>query len=330
MNILIIGLGSMGKRRIRLLNNHFKSHTVFGIDSNTDRTLFCQKEYNITTFATISDALKNVHIDCAFICTSPLTHKNIISECLSNNIHVFSELNLVSDGYEENIELASNRNLTLFLSSTALYRKEMNYIINQIHTNDSPVNYNYHVGQYLPDWHPWEHYNDYFIGDKRTNGCRELFAIELPWIIKAFGEIIDFHVISNKMTSLNIDYNDNYLLILTHKSGAKGVIAIDVVSREAVRRFEVYGETLYIEWSGKPDTLKCKNLSTNQLESISLYDKIDKLDGYSSTIIENQYLDEIHAFFNKLNNSDNIASYDFVDDLYTLSIIDAIESKIVN
>lgn len=53
-------------------------------------------------------------------------------------------------------------------------------------TNDS-LTYIYHVGQYLPDWHPWESYKDFFIGKKETNGCREIYAIQLPWILDAFG-----------------------------------------------------------------------------------------------------------------------------------------------
>ena len=45
-----------------------------------------------------------------------------------------------------------------------------------------PVNYIYHIGQYLPDWHPWENYKNFFVGDKRTGGVREIFGIDLPWL----------------------------------------------------------------------------------------------------------------------------------------------------
>ena len=38
---------------------------------------------------------------------------------------------------------------------------------------------NISLGQYLPDWHPWESYKSFFVSNKKTNGCRELFAIEL-------------------------------------------------------------------------------------------------------------------------------------------------------
>ncbi len=58
--------------------------------------------------------------------------------------------------------------------------------------------YTYHVGQYLPDWHPWEDIKDFFVNDKRTNGNREILVRELPWLTETFGEVIDFKVEMNK------------------------------------------------------------------------------------------------------------------------------------
>lgn len=79
---------------------------------------------------------------------------------------------------------------------------------------------------------------------------------------------------------------------------------------------------------GKPDSLKSKNISTKEFEPIKLYDTIDRLEGYSSTIIENQYLAEMNDFFDVIKNK-TIPRYDFIKDYYTLEVIDIIE-KISN
>ena len=326
MNVLVVGLGSMGKRRIRLLKTLFNKIQICGVDFNKERRSFCEKEYNISTYSSIEDVFFDERIEVAFICTSPLSHHQIIEKCLEKKMHVFTEINLVSDGYEKNIALAKKNKVTLFLSSTPLYRKEMNYIIEKIQQCDCLVNYSYHVGQYLPDWHPWETFNDFFIGDKRTNGCREIFAIEFPWMIKAFGEIEDVQVVSSKNTQLNIDYHDNYLLLLKHKSGHKGMFAVDVVCREAVRKLEVFGENIFIEWQGTVDSLKCKNINGNIMENIKLYQKVDKIDGYSSNIIENSYLEEIKTFFSIIEGKE-ISRYTFAEDYQVLKIIDEIEKR---
>ncbi len=324
MNIVVIGLGSMGRRRIRLLKKHFTGNKVFGIEANQEKAEACQMEHGIETFCSLSEAKEAINIDCAFICTPPLTHSLIITECLENDIHVFTELNLVKTGYDKNVSLAKERNKLLFLSSTALYRREMIYVIDAVHRTEKKLCYSYHVGQYLPDWHPWESIHNSFFSEKETNGCREILAIELPWLLKAFGQIKDMNVLTNKVTSLNIGFDDYYSIQFVHENGTMGNLIVDVVCREAVRKLEVFGEELYLEWKGRPDSLVEKNLETSQLVSVSLYDEIDKMEGYSSTIIENQYLDEMKTFFKVLEGKVT-AEYDFADDLYTLDIIDRIE-----
>lgn len=324
MNIAVIGLGSMGRRRTRLLKKHFPEHRVIGIEANTERALLCKKEYGVETYVNIREASNSMEVKCAFICTPPITHSSIITECLEKDIHIFTELNLVKTGYEKNIALAKERNRLLFLSSTALYRKEMKYIMDRVAHSERDLGYSYHVGQYLPDWHPWENIHDSFFSKKESNGCRELMAIEMPWILKAFGPVKDLHVYSNKLTSLKIGFHDYFNIQIKHESGHMGNLIIDVVSREAVRKLEVFGEDIYVEWQGRPDSLRVKNLDSARMEPVVLYSDIDKLEGYSSTIIENQYLDEIKTFFQVLEGKEK-AIYDFKDDLYTLDIIDRIE-----
>ncbi len=324
MNIIIVGLGSMGKRRLRLLKNHYPKEKLFGVDINLERRQYCEEEHNVVVFSDLEEALRDGQYDAAFVCTSPLSHSFIINILLSHSISVFSELNLISDGYAENMGMAEKNGVTLFLSSTALYRKETQYISQKVCEQKQMVCYCYHVGQYLPDWHPWEDYNNFFVKDKRTNGCRELLAIEMPWIIKSFGEIEKLSVISGKATTLNVEYDDYYMIHIKHMNENVGSIIIDLVSREAVRNLEVFNENMYIKWNGTPDSLQIKNIQTNELEMVSLYEKVDKLEGYNNSIIENQYLDEIKAFFDEIKGAKK-TEYGFKQDLETLGILDRIE-----
>ena len=211
MTVIVIGLGSMGKRRIRLIKRIDSDINIVGVDGNEDRNKEVTQLFNIATYKTVEEAKQAEKITCAFVCTSPLSHADIIQECLSNSWNVFTELNLVSDKYEENMRLADKNNCVLFLSSTFFYREEITYIRNKVQDKNK-INYIYHIGQYLPDWHPWENYKDFFVGNQRTNGCREIMAIEMPWLCATFGEVIDFNVVSDKMTDLSINYHDNYMI----------------------------------------------------------------------------------------------------------------------
>lgn len=325
MRVVVIGLGSMGKRRIRLIHKYDSSIEIVGVDHNKERRDSCSKDYGIDVYDNISDCLIHKQVDSAFICTSPLSHNTIITQCLEHGIHVFTELNLVSDGYEKNIQLANNNNLVLFLSSTFLYRDEIKKIKSLVAESNCLLNYTYHIGQYLPDWHPWENYKNFFVGDKRSNGCREIFAIELPWLSETFGEITNVYTIKSKISGLEIDYNDNYLVIIEHNSGCKGVLAVDIVSRKAVRNLEVFGENLYLNWNGSPTGLYLYDYITKENINLELYKEIDQLENYSSFVVENAYINEIVAFFNVIANKEK-QIYSFEKDKNILNIIDRIEA----
>ena len=109
-SIVVIGLGSMGKRRIRLLKQLGVCLTIYGIDKNITRCNQVSKEMNINTFESLDNVFEYAEHKpiAAVISTSPLSHTTIITECLKCGLHVFTELNLVSDGYDENIKLAKS------------------------------------------------------------------------------------------------------------------------------------------------------------------------------------------------------------------------------
>ena len=194
MKIGLIGLGSMGKRRLRLLQEIDPALEIIGIDAREDRRKETEELFGIETADDAERAILSHGIEAVVISTSPASHGKIAGMALRSGCHVFTELNLVKDGYEENMALAKEKGLVLFLSSTMLYRKEIGQIGAELAKATHPVNYIYHVGQYLPTWHKHEDYRDFFVADKRTNGCRELFSVELPWLIEVFGPITEAYV----------------------------------------------------------------------------------------------------------------------------------------
>jgi predicted dehydrogenase len=325
--MLLFGLGSMGKRRIRIIKKLIPNAEILGIDRNEERCKDVKKEFGIATSSKSENLSQRMQTDtCAFVCTHPRCHPEIIMNCLRNNMHVFTELNLQKDFYKEIIDMQKNSNKILFQSCTPIFRKEIAYATNLISTSRSKLNYNYHVGQYLPDWHPWENFKDFFVGETKYNACREIFAIELPWLIRAFGSIKELSFVSGKNTNLDIPYNDHYMGFFIHENGNKGHIEVDVISRKPIRMFEVYGEDLHFFWDGKHDGLNNYNIGTKKLENISLYDQIEHDSKYADFIIEDMYIDEVKCFFDCINN-EALPPYTIKDDEIVLSIIDKIEKE---
>lgn len=327
MKLLIVGLGSMGKRRARLAKGIDAGIEIFGVDSSPARREEAAG-LGITAYESIPAALAAGAYTAALVCTAPITHSAIITELLKGGLPVFTELNLVDDGYEKNIALAKEKGLPLFLSSTMLYRGETRYIKAQVAdftASGKQVNYIYHIGQYLPDWHPWENYKNFFVGDKRTGGVREIFGIDLPWLVDCFGPVVSVHAEKDKISALEVDYPDSYFVTLRHASGAKGVLAADVVSPKAVRNFECFGEGLHLFWEGNPKALYRFDHDTGEKKAVDTYASFEHDSRYSDNIVENAYVDELTNFFGVLAGREE-PRWSFEKDAEVIALIEKIEA----
>ena len=327
MNVLIVGLGSMGKRRLRLLQKEYPDYQICGVEFSEERRKAVDAEYSIRCFASTEEALSSATFNLGFVCTPPATHHEVIKTLLEHQINVFTEINLLNKGYDELLEIAKEKRVKIFMSSTLLYRKEVQTITELVKQQKQPLQYTYHVGQYLPDWHPWESYKNFFVGNNETNGCREIFAIQLPWIFQCFGKSVSVPYVSRqKISDLEITYPDSYLVALEHESGNRGIFVVDVVSRKATTSLEIVGENIHIIWDGKPEGLKVYNFESKDFESISLYDSYEQNTNYAANIIEDAYLAEITCFINWIEGKQT-PHYYLEDDAHTLEIIDKIEGK---
>lgn len=327
MQLLIVGLGSMGKRRARLIRGMDGAIGVCGVDSAPGRRAEAAG-LGIPAYSSIGEAAAARRFDAALVCTAPLSHAGIITQLLELGLPVFTELNLVADGYAQNMALAKQKGLPLFLSSTMLYRRETQYIKQQAAgfcaASGRPVNYIYHIGQYLPDWHPWENYKDFFVGSARTGGVREIFGIDLPWLVDAFGPVTALHAERDTISALGLPYPDSVFVTLRHASGAKGMLAADVVSPKAVRNFECFGEGLHLFWEGNPRALYKFDAASGEKQPVNTYAAFEHDPRYSDNVVENAYVDELANFFEVLAGRES-PRWSFAQDLEVLRLIDAIE-----
>ena len=257
---------------------------------------------------------------------SETSHAAIITELLKAGLPVFTELNLVDDGYDRNLALAREKGVPLFLSSTMLYRRETQYIKAQVAAFGRPVHYIYHIGQYLPDWHPWENYKNFFVGNARTGGVREILGIDLPWLLDAFGpaDPAGVTVRTDTISALGLPYPDCATLLLRHRGGAQGVLVADVVSPKAVRSFECYGEGLHLFWEGNPKALY--EFKDGEKRPVDTYASFEHDSRYSDNIVENAYVDELANFFAVLKGEET-PRWSFEQDRAAIAIMDRVQAQ---
>ena len=313
----------MGQRRIRLLENRFalSSEDIVGIDLDEEKRSQVEQEYGISTSCNMDEVLSSQDFDAAFVCTGPASHGKIINECLKNALHVFSEINLVDTLYDENIALAKQQGRVLFLSSTGMYRPEAACIKEAAGRHEISA-YCYHIGQYLPDWHPWEDYRDMFLAHPETNACREILAVELPWLVDAFGKVVTQSSLHHRSSTLDISYDDTFSILLGHESGITGTLTVDVVSRKAVRNFECFGEGGHIVWDGSPTGFQKFDLEKKELVPIDLYrnGSAEQLSSYAAFVVEDAYANEIEEFLSVIDKGKQ-ARYSFEQDKEILDLV---------
>lgn len=164
MSILIIGLGSMGRRRIRCLQA-LDYNDIIGFDLREDRRAEAKEKYGIKTIDTmVTDDVSN-----AFICTPPNLHKHY-SKILGKKPHFI-------EAGTEVLEFGTP-------SATMLFNPIVQRIKHELPQIGSFVNLTYHCGQYLPDWHPYEKVSDFYVAQ---TGALEMVIFELMWMTHLFG-----------------------------------------------------------------------------------------------------------------------------------------------
>ncbi|TAN69061.1 MAG: hypothetical protein EPN20_06220 [Magnetospirillum sp.] len=132
-----------------------------------------------------------------------------------------------------------------------------------------PLSFTYHFGQYLPDWHPWERIQDYYVSKRETGAAREIVAFELAWLMEAFGRPKRVWGAKGRLGDLDVDIDDTYQVLLDH-GGVLGHMLIEVNARAALRLFRVVATEDTIEWDHVANEVRVYRAATKAWETVSL------------------------------------------------------------
>jgi predicted dehydrogenase len=105
------------------------------------------------------------------------------------------------------------------------------------------------VGQYLPDWHPWEDYRKSGSARKESGGGVILDLIhELDYLTWLNGDVSEVACMADTVSSLEIETEDVAGMLLRFANGAIGTLHLDYVQRAPSRTCRVIGEEGTICW----------------------------------------------------------------------------------
>ena len=208
MKFLVIGSnGSMGQRRIRDLKQ--LGHDVIGWDI-LDNTKLPIGEY-----------------DGVVVSTPPDKHE----EYMNFKIPTFVEASILP--YD------TKNSEHIYPSVTMRYHP---IVIKMKEEQKQPLAFTYHVGNYLPDWHPTEDYTTKYFAKKATGGVREIVPYETSWMTWLWGPADCVSSEYFKLSNLKMDASDYYRFTLGFDANVIGNVQIDLLCRPKIRALRLIYE----------------------------------------------------------------------------------------
>jgi predicted dehydrogenase len=326
MRFLVIGLGSMGKRRIRCLIK-LGYNQIYGFDKNANRVKEVNNLYKIKTYNNFQQSIKLSRPNIFIISTPPDKHYFYARVAGKKKIDCFMEASV--ETFKNALKLANfeKKKQTMIIPSCTMKYFYAPRVISDLikkKTIGKVLNFNYQVGQYLPDWHPWEDIKNFYVSKKKTGACREIVPFELNWICGIFGfpQVINSYI--GKISKLRMSANDIYHFILKFPNSVIANITIEVLSRGApTRNMTILGSKGKIYFNYEDKTIKLySEKSIRRVFHINEGDKAHKGYVYS----EKPYVDEMSDFIKAVSlKKRNLFPNNLFNDSRILRVLENIE-----
>lgn len=318
------GLGSMGKRRIRcLLALGVKPIEIWGNDVRNDRCVEAKEKYGINIVADECE-LDFDRIDAIIVSLPPDRHKLGVNIAIKYNKPVFVEASVVLNEVLE-IQKESN-NIFVAPSCTFIFHPMIKEIKKIVESGKfgKVCNFTYHSGQYLPDWHPWEGVNDFYVSNRQTGGAREIVPYELTWITDIFGFPKGIKGYFRKTGEIGCEIEDSYVSSLDYGDMIGGIL-VDVMSRYPARNLIINFQNGQIQWRWDSERLEVYDAVSDEKTYI-VQAKQPHEEGYSDMIGEQMYIDEISAFLEGIHDK-NFYPNTLQKDIRVLQLLNEIENS---
>ncbi len=237
MKIVLVGLGSIGKRHLNnIVELGFNNITVV-----TRSGILPQEFSQLKVYNNLNEALRNTEFNAAIICTPTALHLESLIPIIQKgikNIYLEKPISHSLQQMKEVIQLAKSNNTRIIVG----YDLHFDIGLQKVHEllNNSIIgkvlSVNATVGQYLPHWRPHEDYSKGMSAKRETGGGVMLDLIHefdyLYWLVGNIKTIASFNC---NTQSLKIETEDIAEVLLQFEKGVIGTIHLDYLQPQLVR-----------------------------------------------------------------------------------------------
>jgi predicted dehydrogenase len=238
MHVLFTGLGSIGRRHLRLLRDSERDVTI-----SAYRHRDAEGIDGVTEYTSLAGALDG-EPDVAFITNPTFRHVDTALACAEAGCDLFIEkpLSHTREGIETLLDAVEQRDLITYMGCQHRFNPVLQQVADLLAGGDCGTVYSFRAtaGSYLPDWRPGQDYRESYSADPEQGGGVVLDLIhELDYTHWLFGEVTDVTGNTGQCSSLEIDTEDTAEIVLETEAGSIGSVHLDYVRPVPRRTLEV-------------------------------------------------------------------------------------------
>lgn len=249
MKIGVVGMGSIGRRHLKncmALKEELGFKEIRGFDPNPDRRQQAQKEIpGIEACSSLENAVSGA--DAVFLCAPTSLHVPIFDDLKKlGSYHLFIEkpLSHTLEGCEEMVFAQERAKKVLHVGYMLQHHPVLLKTKELIEkgTLGRVLSVRAEAGYYLPKWHPWEDYRDFYMAWKSGGGGALLdISHEINYLQWLFGDIKEVQGLVDIVSDLEITSDDLAVGILRFKNGIVGQVQLDMLQFDESRFCKVIG-----------------------------------------------------------------------------------------
>lgn len=240
MKILIVGLGSIGKKHIKALQSLLPDTEIFALRSK----IKAEKLHDIINIFKLEE-VASFKIDFAIISNPTSEHKKTISQLIPFGFPLFIEKPLYSSlDIEDVITLINKKGIGTYVACNLRFLDCIKFIKNMLPQmpNKKLNEVNVYCGSYLPDWRPSIDFRKTYSAEENLGGGVHLDLIhELDYLYWLFGIPKLVTRKFKSQSSLNISSFDYANYILDYDGFCAGVV-LNYYRRDPKRTLELIFE----------------------------------------------------------------------------------------
>jgi len=267
--IAIVGLGSIGRRHLRLIKEIAPDIEVILVRSGKGQSWLEESMADHVVFS-IQSAIK-MNIQAAIISSPTTFHVEQAVQLVASGIHLLIEKPLSNsmDGVKELQKLALNNSCTILIGYALRFdlaaRKFKQWL------GDKQLGKFLHAriecGSYLPDWRPEQDYRTTVSASKKLGGGVLLeLSHELDYLCWFFGKPISVYGQLRNSGELGIDVEDQVDLLMFSEKGFPMTVQIDFNRRRSTRVCNLQTTEGELTWDAIQKSVIWKSANDEKVE----------------------------------------------------------------